>query len=154
VDETGCSDYANRQEITVLVPACSTAKSVPVPVDRYAQGSTLTTCIGADGFPMRPFVIISRVTAEKDLAYYGDDHHNVAILSQENTFMTSSLFEMWADTVFFSSIDERRRDLDYQGKVVLLLDGLAAHNTEKFHRACQDRGVDVILLVPHASDQT
>jgi hypothetical protein len=103
---------------------------------------------------MRPFVIVSRVTAEKDFAYYGYDHHNVAILSQENAFITSSLFEMWADTVFFPSIDERRRDLDYQGKVVLLLDGLWAHNTEKFHRTCQDRSVDVILLVPHTSDQT
>jgi hypothetical protein len=154
VDETGCSDYADRREITVLVPACSTAKSVPVPVDRHAKRSTLTACIGADGFRMRPFVIVSRVTAEKDLAYYGYDRHNVAIVSQENAFMTSSLFEMWADTVFFPSIDERRRDLGYQGKVVLLLDGLGAHNTERFHRACQVRGVDVILLVPHASDQT
>jgi hypothetical protein len=26
-------------------------------------------------------------------------------------------------------------------------------NTEKFHQACQDRGIDVILLIPHGSDQ-
>jgi hypothetical protein len=137
MDETGCSDYADRREITVLVPACFTAKSVPVPVDGNAKRSTLTACIGADGFRMRPFVIVSRVNAEKDLAYSGHDYHNVAIMSQENAFMTSSLFEIWADTVFFPSAKEQRRDLGYQGKVVFLLDGRGAHNIEKFHRASQ-----------------
>jgi hypothetical protein len=103
---------------------------------------------------MRPFVIVSRVTAAKDLASDGNDYHNVAIVFQENAFRTSCLFEIWTGTVFVPSIDLRRRDLDYQGKGVFLLDGQGAHNIEKFHRACRDCGIDVILLVPPAPDRT
>jgi hypothetical protein len=85
---------------------------------------------------MRPFVIVSRATAENNLAYQRHHDHNVAIMPQENAFMMSSLFSIWADTIFFPSINERRQDLGDQGKVVLLLDGLVVHNTEAFHRSC------------------
>jgi hypothetical protein len=154
VDETGCSDYADKREIRVLVPACCDATSVPVPIDRHAKRSTLTACIGADGFRMRPFVIVSRATAEKDLAYYGYDHHNVALASQENAFMTSSLFELWGETVFFPAVEERRRHFCYGGKAVLLLDGLGAHHTDRFLQTCSERNIEVVTLVPHSSDQT
>jgi hypothetical protein len=95
---------------------------------------------------MRRFMIVPRATAEKRLTNYGYDYHNVP-------FMTYSLLEEWADMVFFPSINERRRDLGHSSKVVLLLEGLGAHDTETFHRACQIRGIDVILLVPRTSDQ-
>jgi hypothetical protein len=104
MDETGSSDYADRREITALVPARSTATSVPVPVDPHR----LHRCRRVPNAAVR-----DRIAG---LAYYAYDYHNVAIVSQENAFMTSSLFEIWAD--------ERRRDLGYQGNVVLLLDGL------------------------------
>jgi hypothetical protein len=38
-------------------------------------------CIGADRFRMRPFVIVSHATAEKDLASDEYDRHNVALAS-------------------------------------------------------------------------
>jgi hypothetical protein len=93
-DETGCSDYSDQREIRVLVQACCDATSVPVRADRHAKRSTLTSCIGADGFQIRPFVIVSRATAEKDLGSYGYDCHNVALASQENGFTTFSLFKL------------------------------------------------------------
>jgi hypothetical protein len=45
---------------------------------------------------MRSFVVVSRAMVEKDLAYYGYERHSVALASQENAFMTSSLVELWA----------------------------------------------------------
>jgi hypothetical protein len=81
---------------------------------------------------MRPFVIVDRLTANKELAYYGYGESNVTLVSQDNAFMTSSLFEAWAKEVFFPAVEERRRQWNYNGTAVLLLDGLDSHHTEKF----------------------
>jgi hypothetical protein len=71
VDETGCSDFGDKRETTVLVPSTSEARSVRIPVDRHAKRSTLTACIAADSYRERPFVIVERHTAEMELSYYG-----------------------------------------------------------------------------------
>jgi hypothetical protein len=42
----------------------------------------------------------------------------------------------------------------YQGKVVLLMDGLGSGNTDRFLEQFAGRAVDVIFLVPDASHQT
>jgi hypothetical protein len=142
VDETGRSDSEDRREIRVLVPAHCDATSVPV--DWHTKRSTLTACMGADGFRMRPFVIVSRATAEKDLAYHGYDRHSVALASQGNAFMTPSLFDLWAETAFFPAVKERRRYFRYLGKAVLLSDGLGAHHPDRFLQRCSERNVEVV----------
>jgi hypothetical protein len=81
VDETGYSDSADRREIRVLMLVSRRATSVLVPVHQHAKRSTFTARIGADGFRMRPFVILLCAAVEKDLAYSGDDCHNVALAS-------------------------------------------------------------------------
>jgi hypothetical protein len=73
---------------------------------------------------MRQFVNVSRAIAEKDLASSGYDRPNIALASQENAFATFSLFELWTETLFFPAIEERRRYFCYEGKAVLLLDGI------------------------------
>jgi hypothetical protein len=52
--------------------------------------------------------------------------------------------------VFFPAVEERRNEFSYTGKLVLLMDGLGAHHTEKFLQECQERIIDVIFLVPTA----
>jgi hypothetical protein len=120
----GLLDYADKREIRVLVQDCCAATSVPVSADRHAKRSTITACISADGFQMRRFVIVSRATAGKDLASSGYDRHNAALASQENALTIFSLCELWAETVFFPAVEERRRSFRYEGKAVLLLDGI------------------------------
>jgi hypothetical protein len=34
------------------------------------------------------------------------------------------------------------------------MDGLEAHHTEKFLQDCRERGIEVVFLVVHTSDQT
>jgi hypothetical protein len=46
--------------------------------------------------------------------------------------MTKVLFELWSKTVFFPAIDQHHRDLGYQGKVVLRIDGFASYHAEQF----------------------
>jgi hypothetical protein len=128
--------------------------ATPIPVNRHVKRATLTACIGADGFRMRPFLTVDRRTIEKELAYYAYDESNVCIVSQENTFMTHKLFEVWDQKVFFPALEERRRPFRYQGKVILLLDALGSHHTDAFMAGCAERNVDVVFLVSPSSDQT
>jgi hypothetical protein len=70
VDETGCSDFGDKRETTVLVPSTYETRSVRIPVDRHAKRSTLTACIAADGYRARPFAIVERHTTEMELSSY------------------------------------------------------------------------------------
>jgi hypothetical protein len=94
LDETGCSESLDSREVRALVPIDYPAPSVPVPVNRHSKRSTLTACIAADGFRAKPFLIVSQSTAENDLRLSGYDRTHVFIASQENAFMTRSLFEL------------------------------------------------------------
>jgi NADPH:quinone reductase-like Zn-dependent oxidoreductase len=81
-------------------------------------------------------------------------YRGITIVTQANAFMTSRLFEMWAERVFIPAVQERREAFTYTGKVILLMDGLGAHRTEKFLQDCRERGIEVVFLVAHSSDQT
>jgi hypothetical protein len=94
VNETGCSDFGDRRETTVLVPSIYKACSVRIPVEGHAKRSTLMACIAADGDRARPFVIVERVTAEIELSGYAYNASNVTIVTQAKTLMTSRLFEV------------------------------------------------------------
>jgi hypothetical protein len=138
----------------VILPINFGGPSLPVPFDRHSKRSTFMACIAADGFRMKPFAIVDRVTAEKELQYYGYDASSVTLTSEVNTFMTTALFELWATTVFFPTIEQRLLDLAYDGIIVLLMDGLGSHHTNRFLAECNTRQIDVLFLIPHTSDQT
>jgi hypothetical protein len=65
VDEIGRADFAATREVKVVVPWDFERNSTPVPVDRHVKRATFTACIAADGFRMRPFVIVDRRTMDK-----------------------------------------------------------------------------------------
>jgi hypothetical protein len=94
MDETGCSDHSDSREVRVIVPIDFGEPSVPVPFDRHPKCSTFVACIAADGFRMKPFAIVDRVTVEKELQYYGYDASNVTLTSQANACITTALFEL------------------------------------------------------------
>jgi hypothetical protein len=103
---------------------------------------------------MKPFVIVQQVTAEAELEHYGYEPSNVFLASQENAFMSTRLFELWAREVFFPAIEARRTEFQYTGQVLLLLDGLGSHHTDDFLAACSQREIDVLFLIAHSSNQT
>jgi hypothetical protein len=78
----------------------------------------------------------------------------VFLASQENAFMTTRLFELWAREVFFPAVAQRRAEFEYTGRAPLLLDGLGSHHTDEFLQTCARQGIDVLFLAPHSSDQT
>jgi hypothetical protein len=121
VDEAGCSEQGDKREVTVLVPRDYARPSIEVPFDRHSKRSTLTACIAADGYRMKPFIIVDRVTMESEMTYYGYDQSNVVISSQPNAFMTTKLFELWGSKVFFPTVQARREALGYDGRALLLM---------------------------------
>jgi hypothetical protein len=56
-------------------------------------------------------------------------------------------------TIFFPTIEQRRTDLAYDGGLVLLMNGLASHHTERFLEQCETRQIEILFPIPHASDQ-
>jgi hypothetical protein len=85
---------------------------------------------------------------------YGYDSSNVFLASQENAFMTTRLFELWAREVFIPAVAEGRADSGYTGRPLLLLDGVGSHHTDEFLQTCASQDIDVLFLVPHSSDET
>jgi hypothetical protein len=67
VDETGCSERGDRQEVKVIVPVEHPDPSLNLLFDRHAKLSALTACIAGDGIGLRPFMIVHRLTAELEL---------------------------------------------------------------------------------------
>jgi hypothetical protein len=153
MDETYCCDHSDGREVRVILPIDYREPSLPVPSDRHSKRSTFVACIAADGCRMKPFAIVDRVTIEKDLQYYGYDASKVTLASQTNAFMATALFELWATTVFFPTIEQRRTDLAYDGRVMLLMNGLGFHYTDYFLVECKTRQIDVLFLIPRASDE-
>jgi hypothetical protein len=141
LDEIDCSDHSDSREIRVIVPIDYREPSIPVLFDRHSKRSIFVACIAADGFQM------------KERQYYGYHASNVTVTSQANAFMTNALFELWAMTAFIPTIEQRRTDLAYDGRVVLLMDGLGSHHTDRFLAECKARQIDVLFLIPHASNQ-
>jgi hypothetical protein len=54
----------------------------------------------------------------------------------------------------FPYIVKTRRDLNYEGLAILLLDGCTSHGSDWFLDACEDLGMIPVFLPPHSSDQT
>jgi hypothetical protein len=57
----------DSRQVRVIAPVNDPNRSVPIPDDRHSKLSTLVACIAADGFRMKHFVIVPRITAEKEL---------------------------------------------------------------------------------------
>jgi hypothetical protein len=137
----------------VLVSDTYQKDSIPVPIDRHSKRASFAACICADGSAMKGMIIVDRVTMEADLELYGYDARRLAIVSQENGFMTTNLFMKWASEIFFPTVEAKRVATGYEGPVVLILDGLGSHHNEIFIHECELQHIFVIFLAPHTSDQ-
>jgi hypothetical protein len=66
-------------------------ENVAVPFDRKSKRASMAVCIAADGWLMKPFVVVHRATVERELIYYGYDQCKVLIFRQRCAFMTRAL---------------------------------------------------------------
>jgi hypothetical protein len=153
MDEAGCSPWVDSRELMIVVPSTYLEDSMFIPVDRHTKRSSLAACICADGSSMKPFVIIDRLSIDERVVLAGYGPRVVEFVHQKNSYMTSLLFEKWADDIFFPTISQRRRTFGYTGSVLLIMDGFGAHSTDKFLSKCVAQNVTVKFLIPHTSDR-
>jgi hypothetical protein len=70
---------------------------------------------------------------ESHIRVAGYSSEKVDVCYQSNGYLTSKLFECWADQIFFPHVEQGRRALgDYQGLAILILDRFNAHHTDAF----------------------
>jgi hypothetical protein len=153
VDEKGCSDWVDKRELQVIVPADYHSDVIDIPIDRNSKRSTLTACISADGAAMKFFIIVDRVTIDDQLRIAGYTPNFVKFVYQENAFMTKFLLDIWAKEVFFPTVAKKRLQYNYQGQAIILIDGFGAHETPFFTQECAQNKIIVKFLIPHTSDR-
>ena len=70
--------------------------------------------------------------------------------------MTKNIFRKWMQDIFVPFVQRKKKKFEYEGKTVLLMDGLRAHIaiTEESIEILTSENIKVIFLVPHTSDQT
>jgi hypothetical protein len=77
--------------------------------------------------------------------------HDYAIGSAPRTFITEVLFIDCLDILFLPRISELRREFDYDGPNILIVDGYSTHLTPRVTALCRARNVIMIKLVAHSS---
>jgi transposase len=113
VDESGCNDYVDSHEIRVLVPSWFEGTSIRIPVDRNVKRATLVGCISGDGQSLNPLIILPRKTIEDEISLFGFTQETSVFVYQQNAFMSTSLFEKWAQEIFFPNVENKRSKTSY-----------------------------------------
>lgn len=157
MDEAGQDEYIDTHCMRVIVPYSYTKCSINIPVRRKSKRSTLVHCICADGTYIKPLVIIPRKTLD-NIILKRLCCNNVMIKFQEKGFNNTELMKLWLTEIFLPVILEKweieHKRSGFNGKAVLILDGMSAHaaalreiDLDKYH-------LQVIYLIPHSSHLT
>ena len=153
VDESGFDQFVDTRRSVRIVPREYEFNTVPVPVTRAEKRATLVAAICADGSAIRPMVILQRETVEEELLVRGYTGDKVHFARSEKGFMTTFLFNEWAEKTFIPEMRRKRADHRYDGPALLLLDGFGCHHCDAFLRMMEEENIAVVFFPPHTSDQ-
>lgn len=154
IDEAGFAEWQDSMCHSVIVPSCVNEDEVKLPVNRQGKRASLLAGICADGSTVIPAIVVPRKTVETELYESGYTRDKVCILYSESGFFSTELFDKWAFNYFFPEMLRKRETYDYQGEILLILDGFGAHDSDDFLTACTENGIIPLFLAPHSSDQT
>jgi hypothetical protein len=151
MDESGCDEYVDSRNLSVIVPQEHEGKHADVPVHRQTKRATLTGCISADGSSLKPFIILPRETVDDEIFRVGYTPDKVVFFHHVHSFMTKRIFEQWMNMVFIPEIDSRRAQYNYFGPTILILDQFSGHNYETLSEHCRTHNIVFKFLIPHSS---
>lgn len=157
MDEAGQDEYIDTHSMRVIVPYDYTNCTINIPVRRKSKRSTLVHCICADGTFIKPLIIIPRKTLDnvilKRLCC-----NNCMIKFQEKGFNNTEIMKIWLTEIFLPVIKEKweieHRRTGFNGKAVLILDGMSAHAAALKEIDITNYPLNIIYLVPHSSHLT
>ena len=155
-DETRIGAPKKQRAPEVIVAKETRPGTTTVPEERDDTQLTLLTAISAFGDSIPPLIISKNQTYEKSLLAQRNlyEPHDYVIRNAPKTFMTEVLFIDWLETMFVPRMVYLRRKFDYQGPVLLVLDGHSTHVTPRVTAYAGSRQIIVLLLVPHSSHLT
>jgi hypothetical protein len=93
VDETGCADFVDARNEDIIVPVSSEGDKIPIPIDRTIECTSLIAGIAADGMALKPIMIVSRKTIDREARLWGYGSKNVLFVHQENDSISTPIFE-------------------------------------------------------------
>jgi hypothetical protein len=155
-DETQVGAPKKRQPLRVLVSAQTGPGHITVPETRDDPQLTLLTATSAFGDSAPPsFVSKNTAFEKKRLADFEmHEEHDYRMRTAPNTFITEVLFLDWLKSVFLPWTETRRQRRQYQGPIILLLDGHSTHVTPRVLASADSQRIIIIQLVAHSSHLT
>lgn len=152
VDEEGHEDYCDSKKERVVVTQ-ETKGQVNYPVKRSNTHTTFIACITADGSYLKPLIVIKRKTIEARV-FRVPIFDKLYIAANESGFITTEIFDDWINKILIPYIDSKRKEMNYTGPAVLILDGCSCHYTPNLYRLCTLHSIKIFFLPPHSSNQT
>ena len=153
IDEVGFQDYSDNGDIMCIVPIEYVGNEIAIPVNRETKRSTLLAGIYADGSRAKSMIVLTRSTIETELYEFGYTPDKILFGYSESGFMNTQLFMKWAKNCLFPEIAQRRCFFNYDGPMLLFLDGFGVHLCDEFTELCVEHNVFLQLFPPHTSDQ-
>lgn len=154
IDESGYQEWVDARDIHCIVPSCHPGVNIKVPKDRSTKRATMLCGICADGSTIRPMIVLTRETIERELLDHGYTPNKVLFGKSDTGFMNQELFLYWARESFIPEMRERRARCQYDGPILLLMDGFGVHDCDKFRELLSEENIHALLFAPHSSDQT
>jgi hypothetical protein len=113
----------------------------------------LVASTGANGFCLKPLIVILRKSGDPDLALTGITDKKVDVYSQKKDYTDRSIFLAWLTDLFLAEVVRRRQAFAYQRRVILILDNCTAHTGSEIDEVCAAHGLAKCPLPPHSSNQ-
>jgi hypothetical protein len=133
-NETGVGIPKKCHSPQVIVAKQTRPRTVAVPKERDDSQLTMLTAISAFEDSTPPMFISKNKTFRSEALAEQQLYHDYdyIIRNSAKTFMTEVLVVDWLQTQFIPKNDELRRKIDYDGPIILLVDGHTNHITPAF----------------------
>lgn len=103
VDESGFIDYIDMHDEIVIVPFNAPPGTVKS-AERNSKRSTMIGTISIDGTKLKPYIVLTNKTWEKELIINGYGDSNVLKVYQENGFITSESFGQFSRQMIYLKV--------------------------------------------------
>ncbi len=152
LDEVGVQDFVDAQEQHVLVRSSYEKPTAYYSVERAGKRITALFCISTNADWIPPLIVTNRSTVDSEIhTLIPPDKY--MIKQQSKGFLNTINFKHWFEDVFLQMLQWKRKKYNYNGPVLLLMDGFISHQQITELIPLAEYNINVLFIVAHASDQ-
>ena len=155
VDEAGEQDYVDACKTYVIMPKKASNSTPKIGVSRTGRRLTVIHTVATDAEWIKPLFIVNRKTYDSEIHRYIAEGM-IDIQHQPRGFCNAPLFGHWFLNIFIPHLQKKRKDHNYDGPALLLLDGFTAHRKITDYiteRHLEELNLKILYIPPHTSDQ-